>query len=164
MRLQELDSLSALIKLKETAIPGAIEVQQLRHSFPSAAVKANVEAINANKPAGWNHTNHHMVVGSKPGDWISYTLTEQFKKSTIALQFTRDASYGTVKVNVNGKQQGGLINLGDTKSKQPYLVELGTHSPVNNQFVIKIQFSEAGKRKNTELKAGIDYVKITGAE
>ncbi|MBX3255147.1 MAG: DUF2961 domain-containing protein [Chitinophagaceae bacterium] len=164
MVLHELDSVAALIKHKETAIQGAIDVQQLKQSFSSTTISTYVETVSTYKPAGWNHADHHIVIGNKAGDWISYTLTEQFKKSALALQFTKEASYGTVQVFVNGKQQGSLVNLADTKSTQPYIVALGTHTPVNNQFVIKIQFSDSGKKNKNTFKAGVDYVKVITVE
>lgn len=164
MTLAQLDSMAASARKKEAGIKGAIDVQQLNHSLSSKAVNVFIENINAANTTEWNHGNHAVLSSSRSGEWISFILTEQFKKSAIEVQLTKDPSYGQVQLYVNGQPCGRPVDLADTRSQQPLLLSLGAYTPVSNQFVIKIQFSGPGNKKKQSLKAAVDYFKINPVE
>lgn len=162
--LAQLDSMAASARRKESGIKGAIDVQQLKYSLSSGNMNAGIENISTSNATEWNHGNHMLLSSNKSGESISFTITEQFKSAAIEVQLTKDPSYTMVSLYVNGKPCGKPVDLGDTKSQQPLILPLGMHTPINNQFVIKVQVVGAAKKRNQPARAALDYIKLNPVE
>ncbi len=160
--LKEIDDLEASIKKDKNAVPGAIEAQSIKMMFSSDKIKAAEEnPVEGSNAKYWNRGNHLLVTSANIGESVSFIITEQFRPAAIKLQLTKQPTYAMVQFYVNGVKVGGPQDLSGTEKITTALMELGTHGPLNNEMVIKMEFVG----KNEKIKAGgffagLDYIKI----
>jgi len=96
----------------------------------------------------------------KPGDFLEFRITEQFKRSPLKVCAAVGPNCGNFNIYVNGdsitnqdlySNHGGVTN--------PY-IDLGITEPENNAFIIKFVFGGANtsaKPVNNRMALGIDF-------
>ncbi|GGW39567.1 hypothetical protein GCM10007383_25410 [Arenibacter certesii] len=142
-------------------VDGAIEAEILSVANKSEGVKENHSEIPM-----WGELSSGELKNlwfEKPGDFVEFHITEQFETSQIFLCTAVGPNSGMFDVYVNGikknsqdlySNHAGIIN--------PYL-NLGECEPVNNSFVIRLQFvgnNKEAKMTNTMFALGVDFFLI----
>ena len=162
--LKEIDELAMSIKKDQNAVPGAIEAQSIKTRFSSDKIEAREE-----KPAvgpqikNWNRGNHLFISATKALESVEFVLTEQFRPAVIKLQLTKSPSYSIVQFYINGIKTGAPLDLSGTDAVTTALLDVGMQSPVNNEFIIKMEFvGKSNHSRSDNFDAAIDYIKING--
>ena len=112
------------------------------------------------RPEQWSGEAHFFIAARKPGDFVEFTLTEQFQPRTLRLRITTSYDFGVATVSVNGQAAAERLDL---FSEKPAVreVHLGTHKPRDNQFVIRCELIEPGPRsRGARTYLGLDSILI----
>ncbi len=167
MAAQNLPTLENLQTLIENAknelfvVEGALEAENMNLSEKSEAVSEDFAEIQV-----WGETSNDDLKNlwfENPGDFVEFTLTEQFEPSRLKIASVVGRNSGIFDIYVNDKQiltQDLYSNHAGITS--PY-IDLGEHKPVDNAFKVKFVFKGINREfRKIDQKAalGVDFFLI----
>lgn len=161
LKLETLDQLADDIRKNQQGIPGAIECQQLVQISRSGNIDVQIDSSVANrKSIHFNRNNFARITAQKPGDEITFLVSEQFKPGDLKVQIAKQRGFASIQFFVNGKQASDIIQLDVQDNPFPAIIDLGRHQPLNNQMNVTVRFIESPQKEDKKLIAGIDYLII----
>lgn len=162
--LPQLENLQSLIENAKNdlfVVEGALEAENMNLSGKSEAVSEGFAEIQV-----WGETSNGDLKNlwfERSGDFIEFTLTEQFEPSKLKVASAVGRNSGIFDIYVNDKKiltQDLYSNHAGITS--PY-IDLGEHDPVNNAFKVKFVFQgiNPGAQKIDQKAAlGVDFFLI----
>lgn len=147
-------------------VEGALEAEILRASNKSAGTSfKNVSKEEWDKIRGnqwsWGEISsgaYTDITFDQAGNYVEYTLTEQFEKSKLFLGATIDRNGGMFDIYVNGELKTTYNFFSGTIGITSPPVNLGECEPVNNAFAIKIVArSKEGETSARKQSLGLDF-------
>ncbi|TKG95602.1 DUF2961 domain-containing protein [Puteibacter caeruleilacunae] len=170
-QVEDLEILIEKAKQGQYAVDNALEIEEIEPYAKSKGVRLTKESQEdwqkkAQKLNSWNwgELSNGAIINAefeKPGDYLLFKITEQFEKSTILLSGTLDDQSGIFDFFINGKLVSTYDFFSSWPSTTSTYLNLGTVEPVDNTFVIRIEYN--GKRrddKKVRNKLGLDFFLI----
>lgn len=138
---------------------GGCEFELLKPTAATPGLQAGpqrpAESFN---PAQWSGEQHCFIPSKQAGDFVEFTFTEQFAPRTLTLYATTSYDFGVVRISVNGKVAADRVDC-YTAAPAVRALELGTHAPVDNHFVIRCELVEPNARaRGARTFMGLDSV------
>ena len=112
------------------------------------------------KPEQWSGEAHFFVESRQPGDFVEFTISEQFRPRTLVLRATTSYDFGIATILVNGRV---AVERADLFSEAPTVKEisLGQCEPVENRFVIRCELVAPNPRsRGARTYLGLDSLLI----
>ncbi len=164
MSLEQLDARSREIRRggKVKRVSGAIEFEGLKPSATSAGLRCGRQrpAPSFNPDVTWSEGEHFFVAGKSMGDFVEFTLTEQFKPVRLCLHVTRSYDFGIVRFSLNGKPAGEDVDLYAAKADTREL-DLGVVTPVDNTITLRMELvGKNPQSRGTGSYMGLDCVVV----
>lgn len=143
-------------------VPGAIEFERLEPVAKSDGAKT-AKQIPAERfrPDQLSGRAQLFIDFARPGDFVEFKLTEQFRPQRLRLIVGKCFDYGIVKVAVNGHSVADKLDLyHDDFRVEP--VDLGVATPQENAFVVRVELvAENPKSRGTRKFCGLDCVVLS---
>lgn len=152
MNLGQLDGMSLSITEKRYRVQGAIEAEYL-NPLPNKDINVVTKSKKGLKVSNQEYV--HISGGS--GDYLTFSLTEQFEEATLSVQLLKGPEFGKVQFFVNNKKAGKVMDLHDRKEGVSGPIILGSFGQLNSAFNIRVELLGD---KNSITKAGFDYILI----
>ncbi len=165
--LSELDRRAKQIRVGEVRhVEGAIEFEDLKPTAQSPGLHSGPQVPHPRfGPKRMSGQAHYFVAGSKKGDFVEFTLPEQYQPRRVVLHLVRSYDFGIVQLSVNDKPVGQSIDLYEADPVTIAEVDLGVVHPAGN--VIKIRAELVGhnpKSRGSGSFFGLDCVVLAGAD
>lgn len=146
------------------AISEGVEFELLKPTATSPGLSSGPQRpAESFDPRQWSGSAHYFVAATKPGDFVEFSLTEQFHPADLVLRATTSYDFGIVRVSVNGKP---VVERLDLSSDRPAVkkVVLGRHEPTSNAFVIRCELVEPNSRgRGAKTYFGLDSIVVDEA-
>lgn len=143
-------------------IAGAIEFENLAPIEKSSSITADVQNMEGFTSDKWSNDKQLLCVGGQEGDYVTFRFDNlKPKKYDILVYMTKAGDYGIVKYTVNGKPTSVSFDGYSTGVKNSKAIKLGTFTPEEGHFDLKIELS--GTNKNTtgnRYFIGLDCVQL----
>lgn len=158
---QDLDAL-AIERKQVTTLPGAIEFETFKASAHSPGMKMGPQRPHASfLPAQWSGEEHLFMQPQAPGDFVEFTLSEQFAPRRLKLYLTYSFDFGVMKISVNGRVVQKSLDLFHERPTV-YPLDLGVVAPVDNAYVLRFEYVAPGPRsRGTRSFLGLDCVVLS---
>jgi hypothetical protein len=144
------------------SVPGAIEFEALNPTAKSPGLACGPQRpAESMRPAQWSGERHLFIPAAQPGDFVEFTLSEQFGPRQLVLFVTKSFDFGVARISVNGRPVVEDLDLfSPTPKVEP--VALGRVEPVNNAFVIRCELTAPNLRsRGARTFMGLDYLHMT---
>jgi hypothetical protein len=108
---------------------------------------------------------HYFIAGSEKGDFVEFTIPEQYKPRRMVLHLVRSYDFGIVQLSVNDKPVGQPIDLYEADPVTIAEVDLDLVHPADN--VIKIRAELVGHNPKSQGSGsffGLDCVVLAAAD
>ena len=161
MSLADLASASGLVATPKSA-PGAIEFENLKPTAKSPGLACGPQRpAESMRPAQWSGERHLFIPAAQPGDFVEFTISEQFAPRQLVLFVTKSFDFGVARISVNGRSVVEDLDLfSPTPKVEP--VALGRVDPVNNAFLIRCELTAPNHRsRGARTFMGLDYLQAT---
>ncbi len=143
-------------------VPGAIEFEALKPTAKSPGLACGPQRpAESMRPAQWSGERHLFIPAAHPGDFVEFTLSEQFAPRQLVLFVTKSFDFGVARISVNGRP---VLDDLDLFSPVPTVepVALGRVEPVNNAFVLRYELAAPNPRsRGARTFMGLDYLQAT---
>jgi hypothetical protein len=154
------DIAAAAARVNTKSVPsGGIEFELLKPTAISPGLRAGPQRpAEVFKPQQWSGEAHFFIEAKKPGDFVEFTLTEQFQPQTLILRVTTSYDFGAATISVNGRVAAERLDL---FSEMPTVkeIDLGKHDPVDNHFAIRCELVEPNPRsRGAKTYLGLDSI------
>ena len=144
------------------SVPGAIEFEDLKPTAKSPGLACGPQRpAESMRPAQWSGERHLFIPAAQPGDFVEFTLSEQFAPRQLVLFVTKSFDFGVARLSVNGRPVVENLDLfSPTPRVEP--VALGRVEPVNNTFVIRCELAAPNPQsRGARTFMGLDYLQMT---
>lgn len=144
------------------SVPGAIEFEALKPTARSPGLACGPQRpAESMRPAQWSGERHLFIPAAQPGDFVEFTLSEQFAPRQLVLYVTKSFDFGVARISVNGRPVVEDLDLfSPTPTVEP--VALGRVEPVNNAFLIRCELTAPNPRsRGARTFMGLDYLQMT---
>jgi hypothetical protein len=158
-----LDQRSKEIRDAQTyRVEGAIEMEDLKPTAQSEGLGGYRQVPHSRfHPDRFSGGAHYFVPGRRVGDFVEFTIPEQYKPRRVILHLVRSFDFGIVQLSVNGRKVGQPIDLYESDPATITKVDLGQVTPVGS--AIKLRVDLVGKNpdtKDTGTFFGLDCVEL----
>ena len=144
------------------SVAGAIEFEDLVPSAKSPGLACGPQRpAESMRPAQWSGERHLFIPAAQPGDFVEFTVSEQFAPRQLVLFVTKSFDFGVARISVNGRP---VVEDLDLFSPSPTVepVALGRVEPVNNAFLIRCELAAPNPRsRGARTFMGLDYLQMT---
>ena len=143
-------------------VRGAIEMEDLKPTAQSAGLGGHRQVPHARfHPERFSGGAHYFVPGRRVGDFVEFTIPEQYKPRRVVLHLVRSFDFGIVQLAVNGQPWGEPIDLYESDPATILPVDLGVVAPEGNTITLRVELVG----KNPESRGagtlfGIDCVEL----
>ncbi len=162
--IMTLADIAAAAVEKNVVRRGGIELEGLAPSAMSPDLQCGPQRpAEVFHPRQWSGERHFFVAATKPGEFVEWTLTEQFERRAITLWVTTSFDFGIVRIAVNGRT---IVDDLDCFSQDPAVreVSLGTRDPVESRFTIRCELVAPSPRsRGARTYMGFDRVVLQKA-
>jgi len=137
--LEELDRRAQEIRTAGVRrVEGAIELEDLTATARSPGLQGGPQVPAARfRPARMSGGAHYFVAARNPGDFVEFTLAEQYKPRRVILHLVRSYDFGIVQVSVGGKNTGEPIDLFEPDPVTIAKIDLGVIEPTGNVITLR---------------------------
>jgi hypothetical protein len=161
--LADLDQRSQGIRDTRTyRVEGAIEMEDLKPTARSEGLGGQRQVPHSRfYPDRFSGGAHYFVPGRRVGDFVEFTIPEQYEPRRVILHLVRSFDFGIVQLSVNGRKVGQPIDLYERDPATITKVDLGRVAPVEN--AIKLRVDVVGKNsaaQGTGTFFGLDCVEL----
>ena len=163
LTLAKLEQQAQLIRSgKARSIAGAIEFESLNPTAQSKELRSTQQVpADSFQPQRLSGGAHYFVAGRQIGDFVEFTLAEQYKPRKATLHLVRSYDFGTVQVSVNGKPVGKPIDLYEADAVTIKKVELGNIKPDGNVIRLRVELvGKNPKSRGTASFFGLDCIEL----
>jgi hypothetical protein len=132
--LADLDQRSKEIRDAQTyRVEGAIEMENLKPTAQSEGLGGYRQVPHSRfHPDRFSGGAHYFVPGRRVGDFVEFTIPEQYKPRRVILHLVRSFDFGIVQLSVNGRKVGQPIDLYESDPATITKVDLGQVTPVGS--------------------------------
>ncbi len=153
------DQIRPPVRRATAAEPGSLEFELLKPSAGSPGLPVGPQRpAEAFHPEQWSGEQHLFIPARQAGDFVEFTFTERFSAQALTLYITTSYGFGVATISVNGKIAAERVDL---FSAEPAVraIDLGVHSPVDNQFVLRCELVEPNARsRGARTFLGLDRI------
>ena len=104
---------------------------------------------------------HYFVPGRRLGDFVEFTIPEQYKPRRVVLHLVRSFDFGIVQLSVNGRKVIRPIDLYESDPATITKVDLGEVPPAGNTITLRVEL--VGKNPDSRGSGtffGLDCVEL----
>ena len=161
--LAELDRRSKELREGLTRrIEGAIEMEDLKPTAQSEGLAGGRQVPHARfHPDRFSGQAHYFVPGRRVGDFVEFTIPEQYKPRRVVLHLVRSFDFGVVQLSVNGRKAGRPIDLYESDPATITKMDLGEVTPAGNTITLRVEL--VGKNPDSRGSGtffGLDCVEL----
>jgi len=161
--LAELDQRSKEIRDAQThRVEGAIEMEDLKPTAQAKGLGGHRQVPHARfHPDRFSGGAHFFVPGRRVGDFVEFTIPEQYKPRQVVLHLVRSFDFGIVQLSVNGQKMDQPIDLYESDPATILKVDLGEVVPAGNTITLRVEL--VGKNpdsRGTGTFFGLDCVEL----
>lgn len=121
-------------------VEGAIEMEDLKPTAQSKGLGGHRQVPHARfHPDRFSGGAHYFVPGRRVGDFVEFTIPEQYQPRRLILHLVRSHDFGIVQVSVNGQKMGEPIDLHEADPATMVPVDVGEVAPEGNVLTIRVQ-------------------------
>jgi hypothetical protein len=161
--LADLEQRSKEIRDEQTyRVEGAIEMEDLKPTAQSEGLGGYRQVPHSRfHPDRFSGGAHYFVPGRRVGDFVEFTIPEQYKPRRVILHLVRSFDFGIVQLSVNGRKVGQPIDLYESDPATITKVDLGQVTPVGS--AIKLRVDLVGENPDSQGRGtyfGLDCVEL----
>ncbi len=163
LTLDELDRRAKEIRDAQTRrVEGAIELEDLEPSAQTEGIDGHRQVPHARfHPERFSGRAHYFVPARRVGDFVEFTIPEQYAPRQVILHLVRSFDFGIVQVSVNGREVGGPIDLYESDPATILQVDLGTVTPAGNTVTLRVELVGMNpESRGTGTLFGLDCVEL----
>jgi len=141
-------------------VKGAIEMEDLTPTAKSRGLKCHRQLPAARfRPARMSGRAHFFVAGRRKGDFVEFTLAEQYTPRRVTLHLVRSHDFGIVQLAANGQKIGKPVDLYEADPVTILPVDLGVVRPAGNAITLRIELvGKTPKSRGSGSFFGLDCV------
>ncbi len=161
--LEELDRRSKEIRDRQTRrVEGAIELEDLKPTARSEGLSGGRQVPHARfHPDRFSGRAHYFVSGRRTGDFVEFTIPEQYKPRRVVLHLVRSFDFGIVQLSVNGRKVGSPIDLYESDPATISQVDLGEVTPAGNTITLRVELVDRNPQsRGSGTFFGLDCVEL----
>ncbi len=142
-----------------------VEFELLTPTAVSAGLSAGPQRPAAIfNPRQWSGSAHYFAAARKAGDFVEFTMTEQFQPKHVILRVTTSYDFGVVRISINGEKPAERLDLFSGKPAVKK-IDFGIVEPMSNAFVIRCELLEPNPRsRGARTYFGLDSILILDAK
>ena len=146
---------------KSTPPGNGVEFELLKPTTMTPGLQAGPQRpAETFKPEQWSGEAHFFIAAENAGDFVEFTLTEQFQPQSLVLHSTTSYDFGVARISVNGRVAAGPVDL---FSAAPAVreIDLGQHAPLENRFTIRCELLGPNPRsRGARTFLGLDNIML----